>query len=100
MTQDKVNNEPLEHWVRVPIVQKNGAIGPIYHWVKEGEEKKLYHGEKFNVETDILGFSEEEFGQLSLRIEGLTYGKVKEIFGLLERFNLNFVVVHDRMESD
>ena len=29
-------------------------IGPIYHWVKEGEEEKLYHGDKFNIETKIL----------------------------------------------
>jgi hypothetical protein len=45
--------------VRVPIVQRNTKIGPIYHWVKEEEEKKLYHGEKFNVETEILSFTEE-----------------------------------------
>ena len=44
LTKDPAKNEPLEHWVRVPIVQKNTSIGPIYHWVKEGEEKKLYHG--------------------------------------------------------
>lgn len=49
----------MEHYVRVPIVQKNSNIGPIYHWVKEGEEKKLYHGEKFNVETAILTFTDE-----------------------------------------
>jgi hypothetical protein len=30
--------EKLDHWVYVPIKQKNAKIGPIYHWVKEGEE--------------------------------------------------------------
>ena len=44
MMLDKVG-----HWLYVPIKQKNSKIGPIYHWIKEGEEEKLYHGEKFNI---------------------------------------------------
>ncbi len=36
--------EEVGHWVYTPIVQKNKKIGPIYHWVKEGDEKKLYVG--------------------------------------------------------
>ena len=31
---------------------------------------------------------------------GITFEKVKNIFDLLQTFNLNFVVVHDRIESD
>lgn len=58
-TQENAQNHEVDHWVRVPIVQRNTKIGPIYHWVKEEEEKKLYHGEKFNVETEILSFTEE-----------------------------------------
>lgn len=72
--------QKLDHWVRVPIVQRNTKIGPIYHWVKEHEEKKLYHGEKFNVETDIVNFTEDEFRQLPSSIDGLTYEKAKSVF--------------------
>ena len=57
--QEGTQQTHLDHWSRVPIVQKNPKIGPIYHWVKEGDEKKLYHGEKFNVETDIVSFTRE-----------------------------------------
>lgn len=55
--KDAAFNQKIDHWVYVPIVQRNEKIGAIYHWVKEGDEKKLYHGEKFNVETDILTFT-------------------------------------------
>ena len=67
----------------MPIVQKNNSIGPIYHWAKEGEEKKLYHGEKFNVETPILSFTAEEFSSLALNLPDLTFSKAKSIFDLL-----------------
>ena len=28
--------EKVDHWLYVPIKQKNTKIGPIYHWIKEG----------------------------------------------------------------
>ena len=80
LTQTGGPSEPLEHWVRVPIVQRNPKIGPIYHWVREGEEKKLYHGEKFNTDNDVLSFTESEFSSLSLDLPSLTFPLAQKIF--------------------
>jgi hypothetical protein len=52
------------------------------------------------VETDIVSFNDEEFARLTLNIPGLTYDKTKRIFELLQIYNLNFVVVHDRLEPE
>jgi hypothetical protein len=68
--------------------------------VKEGEEKKLYHGEKFNVETDIVSFTEEEFNSLNIPLPGVTFIKAIKLFELLHTYSLNFTVVHDRLEGD
>jgi hypothetical protein len=100
ITKDASSLQLLDHWVRVPIVQRNEKIGPIYHWTKEGEEKKLYHGEKFNAETDIVSFSEEEFNSLKCPLPALTFAKAHQIFELLHTYSLNFIVVHDRLDSD
>ena len=85
-----------EPYVRVPIIQRNSKIGPIYHWVKESEAKKIYHGDKFNVEPDVINFSEEEYKK-ALPNSKWKYNDVKELFEMLRNYNLNFIVVHDRM---
>lgn len=59
----------------------------------------MYHGEKFNVETEIVAFTEQEFNSLAEKPENVDFRTAKRIFELLEKFNLNFVVVHDRMED-
>lgn len=97
--QDAAQTMQLDHWVRVPIVQRNEKIGPIYHWAKEGEEKKLYHGEKFNVETDIVSFMEEEFNSIHCPLQGVTFPVAQQLFDLLHTYSLNFTVVHDRFQG-
>lgn len=67
--------------------------------MKEGEEKKLYHGEKFNAETDIVSFSEEEFNALNCPLPGVTFARAQQLFDLLQTYSLNFTVVHDRFDG-
>lgn len=75
--QDKKHSSN-EKWVYTPILQRNTKIGPIYHWTKESDAKKLYHGEKFNFETEIVDFSETEYLQLPIaNTLGWSYGRCK-----------------------
>ena len=37
---------------------------------------------------------------MTLNMPGVTFEKAKNIFDLLQTFNLNFVVVHDRIEPE
>lgn len=52
-------SDDTDRWVYVPIKQRNTKIGPIYHWIKQGEEEKIYHGDKFSIEPQIVEFTQE-----------------------------------------
>lgn len=84
----------------MPIRQKNPQIGPIYHWVKEEEEEKIYHGEKYNIDARVTEFTEEEYNAIEVDHAAWPYSEVADIFDKMRRFNYNFIVVHDRLASE
>jgi hypothetical protein len=59
----------------------------------------LYHGEKFNAETDIVTFTEEEFNSINCPLPGATFPIAQELFELLQTYSLNFTVAHDRFKG-
>ena len=74
-------------------------IGPIYHWVKESEEEKLYHGEKFNIDPEVIEFTEEEYNKIEVDHSEWPYTDVVDIFENMKRYNFNFIIVHDRLAN-
>uniref|UniRef100_H3AK60 DNA methyltransferase 1-associated protein 1 n=1 Tax=Latimeria chalumnae TaxID=7897 RepID=H3AK60_LATCH len=75
--------------------RKDGAI--FYHWRRVADEGKDYAFARFNKAVQIPVYSEQEY-QMYLHDDGWTKAETDHLFDLCKRFDLRFIIVHDRYD--
>ncbi|XP_061636012.1 DNA methyltransferase 1-associated protein 1 isoform X2 [Phyllopteryx taeniolatus] len=75
--------------------RRDGAI--FHHWRRVAEEGKDYPFARFNKTVQVPVYSEQEY-QLHLHDDSWTKAETDHLFDLCKRFDLRFVVVHDRYD--
>ncbi|CAD8114404.1 unnamed protein product [Paramecium primaurelia] len=92
ITQQK----PIIHqkWAQEEILLNNTLIKRINAWVPEQEKGKLFPGEKFNIEPEIVEFTENDI----VVDENWDYEETKYLFQELRHFNYNFIILYDRYQ--
>lgn len=94
----KLGCKKVRPWKWMPFTnpaRKDGAI--FHHWRRTAEEGKDYPFARFNKAVQVPVYSEQEY-QLYLHDDGWTKAETDHLFDLCKRFDLRFVVVHDRYD--
>uniref|UniRef100_A0A8C5QXX9 DNA methyltransferase 1-associated protein 1 n=1 Tax=Leptobrachium leishanense TaxID=445787 RepID=A0A8C5QXX9_9ANUR len=94
----KLGCKKVRPWKWMPFTnpaRKDGAI--FYHWRRASEEGKDYPFARFNKAVQVPMYSEQEY-QMYLHDDGWTKAETDHLFDLCRRFDLRFIVVHDRYD--
>ncbi|XP_053549373.1 DNA methyltransferase 1-associated protein 1 [Bombina bombina] len=94
----KLGCKKVRPWKWMPFTnaaRKDGAI--FYHWRRASEEGKDYPFSRFNKTVQVPVYSEQEY-QMYLHDDGWTKAETDHMFDLCRRFDLRFVVIHDRYD--
>ncbi|OWF45978.1 DNA methyltransferase 1-associated protein 1 [Mizuhopecten yessoensis] len=105
----KIGSSKVRPWKWMPFsnpARKDGAI--FYHWRREADEGKDYPFARFNkasfnsFETDAVDvpvYSDLEYQQ-HLHDESWTRQETDHLFDLCKRFDLRFLIIHDRWDRE
>uniref|UniRef100_A0A6I8NXN7 DNA methyltransferase 1-associated protein 1 n=2 Tax=Ornithorhynchus anatinus TaxID=9258 RepID=A0A6I8NXN7_ORNAN len=94
----KLGSKKVRPWKWMPFTnpaRKDGAM--FYHWRRVAEEGKDYPFARFNKAVQVPVYSEQEY-QLYLHDDAWTKAETDHLFDLSRRFDLRFVVIHDRYD--
>uniref|UniRef100_A0AAY4BD75 DNA methyltransferase 1-associated protein 1 n=1 Tax=Denticeps clupeoides TaxID=299321 RepID=A0AAY4BD75_9TELE len=94
----KLGCKRVRPWKWMPFTnpaRKDGAI--FHHWRRAAEEGKDYPFARFNKTVQVPVYSEQEYQQ-HLHDDGWTKAETDHLFDLCKRFDLRFVVIHDRYD--
>uniref|UniRef100_A0A4W4GWF8 DNA methyltransferase 1-associated protein 1 n=1 Tax=Electrophorus electricus TaxID=8005 RepID=A0A4W4GWF8_ELEEL len=94
----KLGCKRVRPWKWMPFTnpaRKDGAV--FHHWRRAVEEGKDYPFARFNKTVQVPVYSEQEY-QMYLHDDGWTKAETDHLFDLCKRFDLRFVVVHDRYD--
>uniref|UniRef100_A0A8C5I964 DNA methyltransferase 1-associated protein 1 n=1 Tax=Gouania willdenowi TaxID=441366 RepID=A0A8C5I964_GOUWI len=94
----KLGCKKVRPWKWMPFTnpaRRDGAI--FHHWRRAAEEGKDYPFARFNKTVQVPVYSEQEY-QLHLHDDGWTKAETDHLFDLCKRFDLRFIVVHDRYD--
>ncbi|MCI4380513.1 hypothetical protein PGIGA_G00240790 [Pangasianodon gigas] len=94
----KLGCKKVRPWKWMPFTnpaRKDGAI--FHHWRRAVEEGKDYPFARFNKTVQVPVYSEQEY-QMYLHDDGWTKAETDHLFDLCKRFDLRFIVVHDRYD--
>ncbi|XP_020780350.1 DNA methyltransferase 1-associated protein 1 isoform X1 [Boleophthalmus pectinirostris] len=94
----KLGCKKVRPWKWMPFsnpARRDGAI--FHHWRRVAEEGKDYPFARFNKTVQVPVYSEQEY-QLHLHDDGWTKAETDHLFDLCKRFDLRFIVVHDRYD--
>ncbi|KAL8578182.1 hypothetical protein ACOMHN_051737 [Nucella lapillus] len=95
----KIGSSKVRPWKWMPFTnpaRKDGAV--FYHWRKVADEGKDYPFARFNKTVDIPVYSDLEYQQ-HLHDEGWTRQETDHLFDLSKRFDVRFIVIHDRWDK-
>ncbi|XP_043942719.1 DNA methyltransferase 1-associated protein 1 [Protopterus annectens] len=94
----KLGCKKVRPWKWMPFsnpARKDGAI--FYHWRRVADEGKDYPFARFNKTVQVPVYSEQEY-QMYLHDDGWTKAETDHLFDLCRRFDLRFIVIHDRYD--
>uniref|UniRef100_K7FP01 DNA methyltransferase 1-associated protein 1 n=1 Tax=Pelodiscus sinensis TaxID=13735 RepID=K7FP01_PELSI len=94
----KLGSKKVRPWKWMPFTnpaRKDGAM--FYHWRRAAEEGKDYPFARFNKTVQVPVYSEQEY-QMYLHDDAWTKAETDHLFDLSRRFDLRFVVIHDRYD--
>lgn len=94
----KLGCKKVRPWKWMPFTnpaRKDGAI--FYHWRRLADEGKDYPFARFNKAVQVPVYSEQEY-QMCLHDDGWTKAETDHLFDLCKRFDLRFIVIHDRYD--
>ncbi len=94
----KLGRSKVRPWKRMSFTnpaRKDGAV--FYHWRRVADEGKDYPFARFNKEVSVPLYTSQEY-QLHLHDEKWTKQATDHLFDLCNRFDLRWVVVHDRFD--
>uniref|UniRef100_A0A673IXB7 DNA methyltransferase 1-associated protein 1 n=1 Tax=Sinocyclocheilus rhinocerous TaxID=307959 RepID=A0A673IXB7_9TELE len=94
----KLGCKKVRPWKWMPFsnpARKDGAI--FHHWRRAAEEGKDYPFARFSKTVQVPLYSEQEY-QMYLHDDGWTKAETDYLFDLCKRFDLRFIVIHDRYD--
>uniref|UniRef100_T1JA74 DNA methyltransferase 1-associated protein 1 n=1 Tax=Strigamia maritima TaxID=126957 RepID=T1JA74_STRMM len=96
----KLGMKKVRPWRWIPFTnpaRKDGAI--LHHWRRVADEGKDYPFARFNKTVQVPSYTETDYQQY-LHVDGWTRAETDHLFDLCRRFDLRFIVIHDRWDSD
>lgn len=96
----RIGSSKVRPWKWMPFTnpaRKDGAI--FHHWGRLADEGKDYPFARFNKAVDIPLFSDLEYQQ-HLHDENWTRQETDHLFDLCKRFDVRFIIVHDRWDRE
>ncbi|XP_059163538.1 DNA methyltransferase 1-associated protein 1-like isoform X2 [Physella acuta] len=96
----KIGSSRVRPWKWMPFTnaaRKDGAI--FYHWGRAADEGKDYPFARFNKTVDVPIFSDLEYQQ-HLHDDNWTRQETDHLFELCKRFDVRFIIVHDRWDRE
>ncbi|XP_049867847.1 DNA methyltransferase 1-associated protein 1 [Pectinophora gossypiella] len=97
-TKAKLGMRKVRKWQWAPFTnpaRKDNAV--FYHWKRASDEPKEYPFAQFNKQVSIPSYSESEYNQY-LKSEDWSQGETDHLMDLCQRFDLRFIVIHDRWD--
>lgn len=94
----KIGQSRVRPWKWMPFTnpaRKDGAV--FYHWRRAADEGQDYPFARFNKTVDVPAYSDLEYHQ-HLHDENWSKHETDRLFELCRRFDLRFVVIHDRWD--
>ncbi|GAB1607151.1 DNA methyltransferase 1-associated protein 1-like [Argonauta hians] len=94
----KIGSQKVRPWKWMPFTnpaRKDGAI--FLHWRRVADEAKDYPFARFNKTVDVPTYSDLEYQQ-HLHDDSWTRHETDHLFDLCRRFDLRFIVIHDRWD--
>ncbi|KAK2167151.1 hypothetical protein NP493_1289g00043 [Ridgeia piscesae] len=95
----KIGQSHVRPWKWMPFTnpaRQDGAI--FHHWRRKADEGKDYPFGRFNKTVDIPVYSDIEYQQ-HLHDDHWTRQETDYLYDMCNRFDLRFVVIHDRWDS-
>lgn len=99
-TKAKLGMRKVRPWKWTPFTnpaRKDEAV--FYHWRRVAEEGKEYPFAQFNKRVEIPEYTDSEYIQ-HLKSEDWTKEETDHLFDLCQRFDLRFIVIHDRYDVE
>ncbi|ESO12570.1 hypothetical protein HELRODRAFT_62417 [Helobdella robusta] len=96
----KIGRSKVRPWKWMPFTnpaRKDGAV--FYHWRRIADEGLEYPFVRFNKIIDVPTYSDLEYQQ-HLHSDAWTRQETDHLFSLCKRFDLRFVIVHDRWNRE
>lgn len=96
----KIGISKVRPWKWMPFsnpARKDGAV--FYHWRRLADEGKDYPFARFNKAVEIPTYSDLEYQQ-HLHDDNWTRQETDHLFELCKKFDLRFVVIHDRWDRE
>ncbi|KRW99501.1 hypothetical protein PPERSA_07986 [Pseudocohnilembus persalinus] len=94
--EDENQVQKNNNWVYAEVNQSNDKIKGVYHWVPLQDKDKLYAYEKFNIKTDIIQYTDEEYeNHLKDLDDTWDLKETRYLWDLVERFDQRWVVIFD-----
>ncbi|KAJ8346157.1 hypothetical protein SKAU_G00303500 [Synaphobranchus kaupii] len=94
----KLGCKKVRPWKWMPFTnsaRRDGVV--LYHWRLLTEEGKDYAWSKYNKTVQVPVYSEQEYQQ-HLNDDGWTKSETDHLLDLAQRFDLRFIVIHDRYD--
>ena len=91
---------PAEKWILHGFENTARTDGlKLNHWVKEKEISDEYAFAKLNKKIDIVPMNSEDYDKIAEQIKSdWSKEETLHLWDLCERFDLRFIVIHDRFE--
>ncbi|ESO88245.1 hypothetical protein LOTGIDRAFT_179116 [Lottia gigantea] len=96
----KIGSSKVRPWKWMPFTnpaRKDGAI--FYHYRRIADEGKDYPFSRFNKTVDVPTYSDLEYQQ-HLHDDSWTRIETDTLFDMCKRFDLRFIVIHDRWDKE
>ncbi|KAL4715342.1 hypothetical protein ACJJTC_015113 [Scirpophaga incertulas] len=97
-TKAKLGMRKVRKWMWAPFInpaRKDNAV--FHHWKRVSDESKEYPFAQFNKQVSIPSYTESEYNQY-LKSEDWTQAETDHLMDLCQRFDLRFIVIHDRWD--
>lgn len=99
----KLGRRHVRSWKWVPFTNPARTDGAMLcHWRRAADEAKEYPFARFNKTVDVPSYSDEEY-ELYLHDappSTWTRNETDHLFDLCRRFDLRFIVIHDRFDKE
>ncbi|XP_059471117.1 DNA methyltransferase 1-associated protein 1 [Neocloeon triangulifer] len=96
----KLGMRRVRPWKWMPFTNPARTDGAVFHhWRRAADEGKEYPFAQFNKKVPIPTYTDAEYQQ-HLTSDGWTKEETDLLFDLGQRFDLRFVVIHDRWDKE